>query len=70
MIQIHSWLKNHPQMQAHMILQVHDELVFEVNNDDVEAFKPQLRKAMETAMQLAVPLLVNIGQGKNWEEAH
>lgn len=70
MIQIHSWLKNHPQMQAHMILQVHDELVFEVNNDDVEAFKPQLRKAMETAMQLAVPLLVNIGQGQNWEEAH
>ena len=51
-------------------MQVHDELVIEIHHDAVELFKPKLKEFMENAMQLTVPLLVNIGQGQNWEEAH
>lgn len=70
MIDIHSWLKTHPEIRSSMMMQVHDELVFEVHQDDVESFKIVLQQMMEHAFELQVPLLVNIGQGKNWEEAH
>jgi DNA polymerase-1 len=45
-------------------------LVFEVHQDDVEIFKKNLQLKMEHAFKLHVPLLVNVGQGQNWEEAH
>jgi len=51
-------------------MQVHDELVFEVEEDAVAEAKPRIRAAMESAAVLAVPLLVEIGVGDNWEEAH
>jgi DNA polymerase-1 len=70
MIHIDRFLKTNPELKTHMIMQVHDELVFEIHHDAVELFKPKLKEFMENAMQLTVPLLVNIGQGQNWEEAH
>ena len=70
MVSISQWLQSNSQIRAHMMLQVHDELVFEVHVQDAEQFKSKLKQEMEHAMQLSVPMLVNIGQGQNWEEAH
>ncbi len=70
MIDIHQWLIKNQDIRAHMMMQVHDELVFEVHQDDVALFKKTLKHKMEHAFKLHVPLLVNIGQGQNWEEAH
>lgn len=53
-----------------MIMQVHDELIFEVDESDLEACVPIIRQAMETVYPLSVPLLVDIGIGCNWDEAH
>ncbi len=55
---------------AKMILQVHDELVFEVKNSHQEQLKKNIKDCMEHAVQLDVPLVVNIGIGSNWDEAH
>ncbi|MFA9204199.1 MAG: DNA polymerase I, partial [Flavobacteriales bacterium] len=59
-----------PKAQAKMLLQVHDELVFEVDADLVDDFIPRLATAMSGVLQLDVPLLVEIGQGKDWDSAH
>ena len=59
-----------PKDQAKMLLQVHDELVFEVDADLVDEFIPRLATAMSGVVQLDVPLLVEIGQGKDWDSAH
>ena len=53
-----------------MLLQVHDELVFEVPNEEVEPLKKMVKEAMEGAFSLKVPLVVDIGVGKNWLVAH
>ena len=58
------------QIEARMILQVHDELVFEVTPAEVAALSPILSAAMEGAMQLKVPLVTDVGVGANWREAH
>ena len=55
---------------AHMILTVHDELVFEVPRQEVEAATTRIREVMESVMQLDVPLVVDVGTGSNWAEAH
>ena len=55
---------------AHMIMQVHDELVFEVAEDHVEQFCPALKEQMSAAAELVIPLLVDLDTGKNWDEAH
>jgi DNA polymerase-1 len=55
---------------ARMVLTVHDELVFEVEEASVEAAAKSIREAMEGAMKLRVPLLVDVGWGKSWAEAH
>ncbi len=55
---------------ATMLLQVHDELVFEVREDAVEAAKKRIKPAMEQAVNLSVPLVVEIGTGHHWGEAH
>jgi DNA polymerase-1 len=57
-------------LEAKMLLQVHDELVFESKDSDVEAVKALVKSAMETAMKLSVPLKVEVGAGMNWLEAH
>jgi DNA polymerase-1 len=53
-----------------MILQVHDELVFDVPEDEVDILRACVREAMEGAVELAVPLVADIGVGRHWAEAH
>ncbi|PJG83641.1 DNA polymerase I [Caviibacterium pharyngocola] len=53
-----------------MIMQVHDELVFEVRSDKIEKYTPLIKNLMENAAKLVVPLIVDVGIGKNWDEAH
>ena len=53
-----------------MILQVHDELVFEVPRADAEALGARIREWMEGVLPLRVPLVVDVGSGRNWREAH
>ncbi|MEO7431476.1 MAG: DNA polymerase, partial [Dokdonella sp.] len=55
---------------ARMLMQVHDELVFEVRADAVDAVVVGVRERMAAAAQLNVPLVVDIGSGSNWDEAH
>lgn len=57
-------------LNAHLLLQVHDELVFEIQESDVERASHCFKKVMETAAHLDVPLAVDIGIGDNWDEAH
>ena len=53
-----------------MIMQVHDELVFEVNNRIVEYGVNLIREKMVSAVELTIPLVVDVGVGSNWDEAH
>ncbi len=58
------------KLSAKMLLQVHDELVFEVPAAELDATKEVVRAVMEGAAELSVPLIVDVGQGANWDEAH
>lgn len=69
MLTIDQWLTDKTDC-ARMLLQVHDELVFEIREDQVEALKPGLIERMDAAAQLKVPLEVEVGMGENWDEAH
>ena len=69
MIAVQRWLEEHG-LASRMILQVHDELVLEVPDDEVEQVRAALPELMSGVAQLAVPLLVEIGVGRNWESAH
>ncbi|HEY8331242.1 MAG TPA: DNA polymerase I [Pseudomonas sp.] len=69
MVAVDAWLPA-SGLDARMILQVHDELVLEVREDQVEALKAGLLPLMSGAAQLDVPLLVEAGVGSNWDEAH
>ena len=69
MIDIHSEIDAR-KMQSTMILQVHDELVFEVPEKEIDDLRKLVKERMEKAMQLEVPLKVDIGIGSNWLEAH
>ncbi|WP_419648230.1 DNA polymerase, partial [Thiolapillus sp.] len=69
MIAMDAWLeKEEPPVR--MVMQVHDELVFEVRKDRLEPVKEKIRNIMEGAAELKVPLVVDVGVGDNWEEAH
>ncbi|MBF0454080.1 MAG: DNA polymerase I [Magnetococcales bacterium] len=69
MIRLHNTLRE-KGCQSRMILQVHDELVLEVEENETEAVKRFVRTAMEEALSLSVPLKVDMGIGSNWDEAH
>jgi DNA polymerase-1 len=69
MINIHRRLTE-KKMRSKMILQVHDELVFEVPDQEIETMKELAREEMEGVLKLAVPIKVDMGIGKNWDEAH
>ena len=69
MININRILHNE-SWKAMMLLQVHDELIFEVPDEEVEDFKKMIRKEMESALALDIPVKVDIGIGKSWYEAH
>ena len=58
------------QLQSKMLLQVHDELVFDMHKPEEEMLKKLVKKNMEQAVQLRVPLIVDLGEGNNWLEAH
>ncbi|WP_112197358.1 DNA polymerase I [Rahnella sp. NRRL B-41462] len=70
MISVADWLKQPDAPRARIIMQVHDELVFEVHKDDVEVASEKIRNLMEASMTLAVPLKVDVGTGENWDQAH
>ena len=69
MIEVDNWLAE-SDLDARVIMQVHDELVLEVADADIEAVSEGLCAKMEGAMSLDVPLLVEVGLGDNWDEAH
>ena len=69
MINIHKRLKAE-NWKSKMLLQVHDELVFDVHNSELEKIKPMIQHEMENAFKLEVPLVVDMGEGNNWLEAH
>ncbi len=69
MINIHEKLTSE-NWKSKMLLQVHDELVFDVHNSELEKIKPMIKHEMENAFLMDVPLDVEIGAGKNWLEAH
>ena len=69
MINIHKKLTAE-HWKSKMLLQVHDELVFDVHNSELEKIQPMIKYEMENAFKMAVPLDVEIGWGKNWLEAH
>jgi DNA polymerase-1 len=69
MITVHGWL-NEEQPGARMIMQVHDELVFEVKSGQVDAVTKRVTDLMNAAAELKVPLKVDVGVGSNWDEAH
>lgn len=68
MIQLDQKLQNDPDIA--MIMQVHDELVFEVRSEKVAFYSELIKTQMESAADLVVPLIVEVGQGTNWDEAH
>lgn len=70
MINVAGWLKTQSSDDIEMIMQVHDELVFEINADKVDEFSNKICSLMSEAAQLDVPLLVEADSGDNWEQAH
>lgn len=69
MIHINNWLIRE-KLKTRMILQVHDELVFDLHKKEADHVKEQVIKLMTNAIQLEVPMVVEVGIGKNWLEAH
>lgn len=69
MINIHKKLEEQ-KLQTQLLLQVHDELVFEAPNSEIEKVSILIKDEMENAVKIAVPLVVEIGTGNNWLEAH
>ncbi|MDF2785350.1 MAG: polymerase [Pantoea eucrina] len=70
MIAVDGWLQQQSGDDVKMIMQVHDELVFEIHKDAVESASAKIRQLMESSMTLDVPLLVEVGVGDNWDQAH
>ena len=69
MINIQQILKRE-HYKSKMLLQVHDELVFDIHKDELEALKPIIKYEMENAYKLSIPLDVEMDIGDNWLEAH
>lgn len=70
MLSVHNWLQHINNQDIRMIMQVHDELVFEVAQDKVTDYTAKINQLMEEAVSLDVPLLVEAGTGDTWDEAH
>ena len=56
--------------KSKMLLQVHDELVFDIHRDEMQVLKPIIKETMEKAYKMSIPLTVDLGEGNNWLEAH
>ncbi|CNF11268.1 DNA polymerase I [Yersinia nurmii] len=70
MIAVDNWLQQQEEPLVRVIMQVHDELVFEVHESVLESATQKIRDLMEQSMELDVPLKVDVGVGKNWDQAH
>lgn len=70
MLAIAEWQSSLEQNDVTMIMQVHDELIFQVHQDKVDLAMDNIKTLMENTVQLSIPLQVSIGKGKNWDEAH
>ena len=69
MLAVHDWI-GRSELDVKMVMQVHDELVFEVRADQAEAASAKIRELMSGAAELAIPLVVEAGIGDNWDQAH
>lgn len=69
MIRIHNEFNKH-KFKSKMVLQVHDELVFDAHKSEIDDLKPMIKNLMETALPLKVPVVVDTGVGENWLDAH
>ena len=69
MIKMEAWLQS-CGYDIQMLMQVHDELVFEVKEEQLDVVQAEVKQIMESALELKVPLIVDIGTGNNWDEAH
>jgi DNA polymerase-1 len=70
MISVDQWLSQNTHLKTKMIMQVHDELVFEVPQDEINILRKELPLLMEGVANLDIPLIVDIGVGLNWDTAH
>lgn len=70
MIAVDNWINNECPDDVHMIMQVHDELVFEVRESYLETANQKIHQLMENSMTLDIPLKVEVGVGDNWDQAH
>ncbi|MBP8065719.1 MAG: DNA polymerase I, partial [Aeromonadaceae bacterium] len=70
MIKVAGWIAGQEADSIRMLMQVHDELVFEVREERVDDYLPTIQRLMSEAAELAVPLEVGIGVGENWDQAH
>jgi DNA polymerase-1 len=70
MLAVDKWIETLPTDDVRMIMQVHDELVFEIKQYNLTEYQNKIITLMEKAVQLNVPLIVEAGVGKNWDEAH
>jgi DNA polymerase-1 len=69
MVNIHRWLQKE-KLKSRMIMQVHDELIFDLHKEEESIVKPKIQELMKHAVNLEVPMEVEVGVGKNWLEAH
>lgn len=69
MLNVQKWLDK-DQPDCFMVMQVHDELVFEVNQNKLDEYSQKINQLMSNAVELSVPLIVDVGIGDNWEQAH
>ncbi len=70
MVRIDGMLRERPEMKSRMILQVHDELLFETTQEEFETLRTLVTGVMERALPLKVPLEVHVGHGRSWADAH
>ncbi|AEP28175.1 DNA polymerase I [Glaciecola nitratireducens FR1064] len=70
MIDVDAWINDIKDEDILMIMQVHDELVFEIKEDRVDEYVAKIKSLMEDTVKLDVPLVVDVGIGNNWDEAH
>ena len=70
MVGVADWIKKEDALKGKMIMQVHDELVFEIQADKSKEYAENLRIMMSDALKLSIPLVVDVGIGSNWQEAH
>ena len=69
MIEVDQWIEAQ-DATINMVMQVHDELVFEVNQDSIDKHSASLVSIMQEVAKLKVPLIVDVGSGANWSDAH